>query len=230
VRLGFAHCFDWNTYITDVYHGYAVQPSNPIVQGLPFADPNVPKYTYDLKKAEEYFKKAWGGKVWSTGFKMTIMYNTGNEPREVACQIIEENVEKLNPKFQIDIRNVDWGNYLNTMVAQKLTMFIIGWVADFADPHNFVYPFMHSNGDFARWQSYSNPEVDKLIETGIGTLDAAKRKEVYAKLARIYYEQVPSFQVVQPLYREHMRDWISGFVFNPVKEDMLYYYDLRKGY
>ncbi|MGQ9617035.1 MAG: ABC transporter substrate-binding protein [Spirochaetota bacterium] len=230
VRLGFAHCFDWDTYIKDVYHGFAIQPASPIVDGLPFRDPNTPKYSYDLKKAEEYFRKAWGGAVWEKGFKMTIMYNTGNEPREIACQMIEENVESLNPKFQIEVRNVDWGNYLNTMIAQKLTLFIIGWVADFADPHNFVYPFMHSNGDFAKWQSYSNPEVDRLIEEGISTVDPARRKEIYYRLARIYYEDIPSFQVVQPLFREHMRDWITGYIYNPVKEDMLYCYDLKKGY
>ena len=230
IRKAFAYSFDYDTYIKDVYLGFAIQPPSPIVKGLPFYNPNSPKYHFDLNEAKKHFQMAWDGKVWEKGFKMTIMYNTGNETRQVACQMIEENVESLNPKFQIEVRNVDWGNYLNAMIAQKLTMFIIGWVADYADPHNFVYPYMHSNGDFAKWQSYSNPEVDKLIEEGIRTLDPEKRREIYYRLAELYYEDVPSFVVVQPIHREHMRDWISGFVYNPVKEDMIYYYDLKKGY
>jgi len=230
LRKAFAYSFDWDTYIEDVYLGYALQPASPIVKGLPFRNPEAPKYYFDLQEAERLFKLAWDGKVWEKGFKMTIMFNTGNETREVACQMIEENVESINPRFQIEIRNVDWGNYLNAMIAQKLTMFIIGWVADYADPHNFVYPYMHSNGDFAKWQSYKNPVVDQLIEEGIKTIDPEKRKQIYYRLEDLYYQDVPSFQVVQPLYREHHRDWISGFVYNPVKEDMIYYYDLRKGY
>jgi len=230
IRKAFAYSFDYDNYIKDVYLGYGIQPASPIVKGLPYRDPNTPKYHFDLQKAKEYFQKAWDGQVWEKGFKMTIMYNTGNEARQVACQMLEEAVESLNPKFQIEIRNVDWGNYLNLMIGKKLTMFLIGWVADFPDPHNFVFPYMHSHGDFAAWQSYNNPEVDKLIEEGIKTLNPAKRKEIYYKLARMYYDDVPSFQLVQSVERHHMRDWLSGYYWNPMRDVMEYFYIYKKGY
>ncbi len=230
VRKAFAYSFDYDGYIRDAYLGYGFQPASPIVKGLPFRNPNAPKYHFDLQKAKEYFQKAWDGKVWDKGFKMTIMYNTGNEARQIACQMIEEAVESLNPKFQIEIRNVDWGNYLNLMIGKKLTMFIIGWVADFPDPHNFVYPYMHSRGDFAAWQSYKNPEVDKLIEEGIRTLDPEKRRKIYYRLEELYYEDVPSFQLVQSVARHHMRDWLSGYYWNPMRDTMEYFYMYKKGY
>lgn len=230
IRKAFAYSFDYDNYIKDVYLGYGIQPASPIVKGLPYRDPNTPKYHFDLQKAKEYFQKAWDGQVWDKGFKMTIMYNTGNEARQVACQMLEEAVESLNPKFQIEIRNVDWGNYLNLMIGKKLTMFLIGWVADFPDPHNFVFPYMHSHGDFAAWQSYNNPEVDKLIEEGIRTLDPEKRRQIYYKLARIYYEDVPSFQLVQSVERHHMRDWLTGYYWNPMRDVMEYFYMYKKGY
>jgi len=230
LRKAFACSFDYDMYIKDAYNGNAFQPASPIVEGLPYRDPDTPKYNFDLNKAKEYFKKAWGGKVWENGFKLTISYNTGNAARQIACQMIEENVESLNPKFQIEIRNIDWGVYLNAMIAKKLTMFLIGWVADFADPHNFVVPYMDSEGDFSEWQSYNNPEVDSLIDEGIKSVDPAKRKDVYYKLARLYYEDVPSFQLVQSVERHHMRDWLSGYYWNPLKDVMEYFYMYKKGY
>ncbi len=230
LRKAFAYSFDYNTYIRDAFLGFAVQPASPIVEGLPFKDPDTPKYTFDLNKAKEHFMNAWGGQVWKKGFKMTILYNTGNERREIACQMIEENVESLNPKFQIEIQNVDWGNYLNMMIAKKCPMFVIGWVADFADPHNFVHPYMHSQGDFAGWQSYYNEGVDSLIEEGSMTVDPERRKEIYYRLARLYYEDIPSFQISQDQYRVFTRDWLSGFYWNPLTDQMMNFYMFKKGY
>lgn len=230
IRKAFAHCFDHETYLQDAFLGFAQTPSSPIVEGLPYRNADNPTYRYDLAKAEEYFKKAWGGKVWERGFKLTILYNTGNEQREIACQMIEENVESINQRFQIDIMNVDWGNYLNMMVQKKTPLFVIGWVADFPDPHNFVHPYQHSQGTFAEWQSYNNPDVDSLISEGIKTIDPREREKIYYELARLYYEDVPGFQIYQQLYRVFVRDWIKGYYWNPVVDEMYYFYPLSKGY
>lgn len=230
LRKAFAHCFDHDTYVTDAFLGFATTPNSPVPQGLPYRDDSIPIYGFDLKKAEGYFKKAWNGQVWENGFKLTILYNTGNEQREIACQMMEENVESLNPKFQIEIMNVDWGNYLNMMVQKKCPLFIIGWVMDYPDPHNFVHPYMHSQGTFAEWQSYSNPAVDRLIEDGIKTVDTAKRKSIYFELERFYYDDVPGFQISQSLYRVHVRDWVNGYYWNPARDQEMYFYILSKGY
>jgi peptide/nickel transport system substrate-binding protein len=229
IRKAFAHSFDHETYIQDAFLGFAITPSSPIVEGLPYRNPQNPVYEYDLARAEEYFRQAWRGAVWERGFKLTILYNTGNEQREIACQMIEDAVESLNPKFQIEIMNVDWGNYLNMMVQKKTPLFIIGWVADFPDPHNFIHPYQHSQGTFAAWQSYSNAEVDRLISEGIKTVESEGRRRIYHELERLYFEDVPGFQINQSLYRVHLRDWITGYEWNPVLDQMYFFYPLSKG-
>jgi ABC-type oligopeptide transport system substrate-binding subunit len=37
-------------------------------------------------------------------------------------------------------------------------------LAGYADPHNFVYPFMHSNGYYGKFMALRNAEIDKLCE------------------------------------------------------------------
>jgi len=216
VRLGFAYSFDWKTYLKDVFHGEAVQPVGPIPEGIAYRNPEQETYYFDLEKAKEHFKKAWDGEVWEKGFKFTILYNTGNTQREIAARIFEENVESLNPKFKIEVRPVDWSAYLKEMVNKKLPLFIIGWLADYPDPHNFVFPFMHSSGTFSGWQGYKNPIVDKLIERGINTIDPEKRKSIYYQLQWIYHEDVPSVPLYQELVRHYERDWVHGWYYNPV--------------
>ena len=216
VRLGFAYSFDWKTYLKDVFMNEAVQPVGPIVEGLPYRNPKQETYYFDPEKAKEHFKKAWGGKVWEKGFKFTILYNSGNTQREIAARMIEENVEALNPKFKIEVRPVEWATYLKELVNHRLTLFIIGWLADYADPHNFVHPFMHSKGDFSAFQSYKNPVVDQLIEEGIKTVDPKKREQIYYQLQWIYYEDVPSVPLYQALLRHYERDWVHGWYYNPI--------------
>ena len=216
VRLGFAYSFDWETYLQDVFMGEALKPVGPIPEGIAYRNPEQETYYFDPEKAKEHFKKAWGGKVWEKGFKFTILYNTGNTMREIAARMFEENVEALNPKFKIEVRPVEWSTYLKELVNRRLTLFIIGWLADYADPHNFVHPFMHSQGDFSAFQSYHNPIVDELIERGIKTVDPEKRGQIYYQLQLIYYDDVPSVPLYQQLLRHYERDWVHGWYFNPI--------------
>jgi len=232
VRLAFAHSFDWETYLRDVFFGEAAQPVGPIPVGIAYRNPDQKTYHFDLKKAEEYFKKAWGGEVWNKGFKFTMLYNAGNTQRETAARMIEENVESLNPKFKIEVRPVEWANYVRDLVRKKLTLFLIGWVADYPDAHNFVYPFMHSRGDFSGFQSYKNPIVDEIIKRGIDTTDPKKRRALYYELQIIYYDDVPSVPLHQMLRRHYERTWMKGYYFNPVysSNDVgAYFYPLSKG-
>ncbi|HEC62373.1 MAG TPA: ABC transporter substrate-binding protein, partial [bacterium] len=142
------------------------------------------------------------------------------------------NVEALNSKFSIEVRPVEWATYLDELTANKLTLFILGWGADYPDPHNFVHPFMHTDGSFSAFQSYSNPAVDALIAEGIATVDPAKRQEIYYQLQAIYYEDVPSVGLYQPLERRYERDWVEGWYYNsvvPNSNTVSYLYSISKG-
>ena len=93
--------------------------------------------------------------------------------------MLAENIMSLNPKFQIEVRNVEWKDYLVKYRNFMYPIFLIGWGADYADPHNFLYTFMHSQGVYGRYMAYRNPEVDRLCDAGIATVDPAKRAAIY---------------------------------------------------
>jgi peptide/nickel transport system substrate-binding protein len=218
VRRAFIHAFDQNTYKRDVFHGLVIMPTSPNVKGLPY-HVDAPAYEFDLKKAAQYMKKAWGGKVWEKGFKMIITHNTGNEMREAAAHMLAENVMSLNPKFRIDVRNVEWKDYIVKIRDFQYPMFFSGWGADYADPHNFVYPFMHSNGYYGRFMALRNDEIDKLCEKGIKNVDPALRQEVYKRLQYIWYEDAIGIPVYQQIVVRAYRDYVHGFVPNAMFTD-----------
>lgn len=227
VRRGFSYAFDYEAILRDTFKGTAQRALGPIPPGMPGYDPNQPRYSHDLKKAEEHLRKAWGGQVWEKGFKFTMTYNTGAENREAACQILKKNVESLNPKFRIDLRGVDWASFLDKAQKHLMPLFARGWYADYPDAHNFIYAFYHSNGRYASAQAYSNKKMDALIEKAVGTVDARKRDELYRKILRLGFEEAPSITTVHPRGVYAMREWVNGFYDNAVFMG-IYLYPLSK--
>ena len=231
VRKGFAYAFDWDAYINDAMAGYGEQISSPIVKGIPYYKPDWPSYELDLAKAEEHLKAAWNGSLWENGFEMTLVYASGDITGKVACEILQSNLYEINPLFKINIQLMGWPVLLNEMVLGRLPMYLNGWQADYPDPHNFVFAYMHSKGTFANAQRYSSDTADDLIEQAISSSSHSERQTLYDQIAELYYDEVPSIMISQVLGVFFFRDWIQGFVHNPIRpayEDYAYY--LSKGY
>jgi len=241
VRRGFAHAFDYNYYLSTAYLGEGKQPATPVISGLKYCNALQAKYSYDLIKTEYYLKLAWGGvdvrsggpgqpvipedptqvipgALWINGMTFMVIYNTGNVVREIAAQMIANTINLLNPKFHLSPFGVQWDSvFLSQMRMSEFPLFVSGWTADFIpDPHDFVFPFMYSSGTFAAAQRYSNPSVDSLIEQGIQTTDGPGRELIYDTLQSMYYDDVPSVPIVQPIGRHWERDWMKGWYYNPL--------------
>ncbi len=231
VRKGFAYAFDWDTYVDQGLTGYGQQISSPIVEAIPYYRSNWPSYELDLVQAEEHLKAAWDGLLWETGFEMTLVYASGDISGKIACEILQNNLFEINPLFTVNLQLMGWPTILNDMALGRLPMYLNGWQADYADPHNFVFPYMHSRGTFAQAQRYSNEVVDDLIEQAISSSSHSERQTLYDEIAELYYDEVPSFMLSQLLGVLFFRDWIQGFVWNPIKPGYeMYAYYLSKGY
>ena len=226
VRKGFAYAFDWNTYIHVAMGGYGEQISSPIVDGIPYYNPDSPSYELDLAEAEEHLRVAWDGLLWENGFEMTLVYAAGDITGKTACEILQYNLYEINPLFKISIQLMEFPAMIAEVELGRLPMYLSGWTADYPDPHNFVFPYMHSEGAFAHAQRYSNELVDGLIEQAISSNNHSERQLLYNQIAELYYDEVPSIMISQFLGVFFFRDWIHGFAHNPIRpvyEDYAYY-------
>jgi peptide/nickel transport system substrate-binding protein len=218
VRLGFAYAWDSETFINQVLEGHGRSPVTPVPFGLPFKNEELEGYGHDMEKAEEHFRQAMGGDVWENGFQFEILYNEGNNIRQVASRLIAENVSKINDNFQIDTRAVPWPDFLDRIQTGTMPMFVIGWAPDYPDPDNFVTPFMHGQkGTFASWVNYNNERVNELIDEAGTTLNQEERREMYYELQQIYLDDVVGIMTHQPVEQRFYRDWVEGNFYNPMQ-------------
>ncbi|MGE5571638.1 MAG: ABC transporter substrate-binding protein [Bacteroidota bacterium] len=233
VRRAFNYAFDYDVYINEVALGQGSKPHGPVPAILPYCDKKQEWYPHDLKKAADEFKAAFGGELWNKGFKLTILYNTGNDNRKTAAEILESNIERVNSKFKVDVQGVQWATYLDKLRASALPVFFMGWHMDFPDAHNFVFPYMHSAGAFAGYCGedmikLAREEFDELIAKGISTTDQAARVKIYEALQRKAYAQAVALFYVDAQDQRIHRDWVKGFVFNPAYSANYDFYEVWK--
>lgn len=217
VRRGFAHAFDYAAYLRDGYKNRGTRSRGPIPLGVWGRNPEQPVSAYDLAQAAAHFRKAFGGQVWDKGFTLTVAYLEGRTDRELACSILKKGLETINPKFKLELRGILWSTYLSHFQAGKIPLVNTRWAMDFPDPHNSVYPFMHSSGRFAKVTGYRNPEADRLLDNAVGETDSKMRLEMYEELQKIAEKDLPAIFTVDTYFLRVSRSWVKGWDYNPVQ-------------
>lgn len=219
VRRAFAYSFNYQQYIQDVQKGQGMQRTMLLPDSFPGYDPKVKKYTYDAKMAAAYFKKAWGGQVWSNGFTLTANYRASNVASQTAMEILKKNIEALNPKFKINIQAKQWSEMIKDANQGKEAMIIIGWVPDYADPDNFLYTFYSSNGFYFPRSQFKDAQIDKWLDQARATTNVSLRNRLYSLVGQRAYEQSPYILMpagVNFLYFRDNLQGVSANTYNPM--------------
>jgi peptide/nickel transport system substrate-binding protein len=222
VRKAFNYCFDWDTFIKEVYNGEASQAFGPIIQGQLGYEATQAHYSLDLNKCAEEFKAAGlksadGKSLWDTGFLVQYVFPTGTEESRSAGEILENNLSKVNSKFKMEIVNEEWPALLKDLTDGRLPMVAIGWYQDFNDPHDWALPYLGTGGAFSSAQAFPKDmqaQFDQAILEAAQTTDPAARAKIYSKLQNMSYENAVDIFTVQPLGRRYEQSWVKGWYYN----------------
>jgi peptide/nickel transport system substrate-binding protein len=226
VRKAFQHCFDWDTFINDVFLGAALKPYGPVLIGFPTANPKNPQYALDIKKAEAYFKKACGGKLWDSGFKFTAVYSTGSTHRQRALEILKYNIESINPKFKVDLASLPWAAFVGAIKERRLPLTLFGILPDVIDPYLPLFEHMHSSGGYAEWGGYidlAKKKYDPLIDELGRNYDPQRRQELSHELQKMAYDDSLAIFHFQAVEHIAMRDWLKGYYSGPFPFNLDFY-------
>ena len=227
--------------IDQVFNGEAEQNYGPVIDGELGYDPNQAHYTLDLTKCADEFKAASvksadGKSLWDTGFTAQFVYLAGDASGKAAAEIMQTTVAKVNPKFKISLVEEPFAEEVNEINSGRLPFFNLGWVEDFHDPHDWVFPYLASNGAYSGSQHFPKAlqdQLDALIVQAVSSTDTATRVKLYRQLQNMAYENALDIFGVQPLWRHYEQSWIHGWYWNPLiyGSNMAgsYFYGLSKG-
>ncbi len=227
VRLAFAHSFDYDKAIETYFAGGAIQPNGVIPQGMFGYDASVPLYDYNLTAAAQFLNGAVAnnvtGDTWGeTGFTITLMYNAGNEWRALECQLLKEGLEQLEPlgyvegMITVNVLALEWPDYLDTLRVKGLPVFFLGWAPDYADPDDYVNPFIHGSGTYAQRCGFDNATLTVMCEEAASELNETQRALDYYDISMAVYDNCYYIWTAQATNFHVERTWTNGYYYNPM--------------
>ena len=236
VRKAFSQCFDFKSFISQVYPDtVAVQAAAIMLPGEPGYDVNAPHYTYDPAQCKAAFqastlKSADGKSLWDTGFRFTMAYNTGNTNRQTIALIFQQDLQEVNPKFKIDIEALPWPSFLADAHANKTPVFLVGWQEDFPDPQDWLVPYASTGGTYTTYAHVPaaiTATFDKLMIAGVKETDPVKRDAIYKQFNQAFHDQAIEMPLVNTTKNWYTQRWDNGMYSNPLY-GWLYYYPFSK--
>jgi hypothetical protein len=191
-------------------------------------------YQYNLALANATFNTIYNGTAYlkDVGFTILICYNSDSPTRVAMASLLADPVKgipSLNSRYKVLTFAIPWGQYLYAAEYGEMPLWILGWLADYPDAHDFSYPFYQSTGTFSGSQMYANATIDDLVNTAGASTNATERQILYNRLERGVIADDPSVMVDQPVGRHFQRDWMCGWYYNQILPGG-YFYPQWKAY
>jgi peptide/nickel transport system substrate-binding protein len=231
VRRAVNHLMDWSRVISEAYGGEAIRSLGPIPAGMLGYDAAQPSYAYNLTLAAAELQQAWGGAVWSQGLSMTLAYREDDVVSQAVVETLAENLGALNPAFHVGVVGLSRNDLLAYTRTRRLPVYPGGWMEDYHHPHEWVWPFLHSRGFYAEYQSFP-PDLtailDGLIEGCAALLDPGAAQVCYEAIQNTAYTSAAAAFGVQRLTRSYVRTEVQGYLYNPARPTYPVYYLLSK--
>ncbi len=198
VRQAISYAIDKEEIVKGVLFGLGVPATGPYKPDAWFYNPNVKRYPYDPERAKELlFEAGWrdvdgDGVLEKDGrkFEFTVITNQGNLSRLLTAQIIQRRLSQVG--IRMHIRTVEWTAFIHEFVdKRRFEAVILGWTTG---PEPDLFDIWHSSKiepPGLNFISYSNPEVDELLEKGRRIFDRERRKKIYFRFQEILAEDQP---------------------------------------
>ena len=113
---------------------------------------------------------------------------------------------------EVEIQQVEWATYLQDLNADKFQAYGgSGWQADYPDPQDFLDILFHTDSK-QNHTSYSNPELDAILEQARIEPDVERRVELYHQAENIIVQDAPLLPLWYTgeqyvLIKDHIEDY-----------------------
>ena len=245
LRKCFAYLFNYEAAIDAIARGWGFQARGFIPQGMFGHDSSYWLEHYDIDEAVAWWNQAMNQPGFVDAINdmegyidvyyvhgVDILYQTSLLIKDGFAEVITDaNANKTGINVpEVRLNEYNWPTFLTKQQDKEMTMWFIGWSPDYADPDNYAWPFVHSQGAFMMPTGYCNSTVDNWITQAKQSTNTAERLVLYGKIQeQVAYDQ-PSIYMYQPREFRVWRSFLmgSGLEWNPMHT--YYWYHIHKDY
>ena len=167
VRQAFNHALDREKIANVTLKKTVIKAEGILPPGMPGRSDKVKGLDFDVSRARQLVAESSYRDV--RNFPEIVLSLSGN--RTEAPPEINAIVAMLRQSLGVEVRvrQFDRNSFMDAMARRRnqFQIFFYGWLADYADPQNFLDVLFHSKSAENGCQ-YTNPEVDRLLERARG--------------------------------------------------------------
>ncbi len=203
VRQAFARAIDKDKIISRVLKDMERRADGILPPGLPGYNEQFQGLSFDVAKAKELIAESkYGSAAGLPAITLTMSGRSQNIPDTVQALIQEW---KDNLGVQVSVRQLEPETFSYIVKQERDEMILQGWMADYADPENFLDVLFHSQSQ-ANDSGYGNAEIDRLLERARVEQDADKRLKMYQDIEQKLVEDAAAiplwfgndYQLIKP--------------------------------
>ena len=176
LRKAIAYAIDPQSVVDTVLEGISTVANGPMPSTMPGYDKDLKAPTYDLAKAKDYLAKA--GYPDGKGLPVIQYAYNFNQGNQKTAEAFQGQLKAIG--IQTNLKNMEWGSYIQALQTGDSQMFRLAWSADYPDPDDFLR-ILYSKTQFGSNNEtfYSNPEVETLLTQALAETDTIKRMAIY---------------------------------------------------
>ena len=201
-----------------------VTPAKGILPpGMPGYNEGLEGLPYDPDEARRILDEA-GGPALFDGVSI-LTPGAGASPSDVLEAIVALWEQDLGITVTIEqeesgifFRDIKEGNY---KIASQ------GWIADYQDPHNFLDLQFHSQSPINDTK-YSNPDVDRLLESARSEANSEERLRLYQEAEQIIVQEAPWIPLSHSKGSVLIKPYVKGYVVPPFVIPNLRYVSIER--
>jgi ABC-type transport system substrate-binding protein len=180
VRQAMAYALDRDAYNKAINRGLYKIANTPFGTGLAPHEQVDGYPTFDPVKAKQLVED------YSKPIKIKLVVSAAPASM-LAGQALQQMWKKVG--IETELVPTEAAQAIKNAFAHDYQVMLFRWAGG-TDPDKNVYQFFHSKGSI-NLVKFNDPQMDKLLEAGRATTDAAERLKIYRQVSNILAKQLP---------------------------------------
>jgi len=120
-----------------------------------------------------------------------------------------------NLGVDVQVRQLESENFVYHLMEEKDEMFMLAWVADYPDPHNFLDNLFHTGAENNIFD-YHNPGLDVLLDQAGIEQDEEARLMMYQQAEQEIVDEAPCLPLCFGRNYVLVKPYVKGYKLGPL--------------
>jgi len=218
IRRAFSHAVDKDRLVSLVFKDTMQRADGILPSGLPGFNNDLTGIEYDVPKAKALIAASKYGDV----SKLPPISITTSGWGGLISQELEAIVYQWreNLGVEVTVRQLEPEPFLYHLKEEKDEMFLMGWVADYPHPQDFLEILFRSGAE-SNFSEYSNAEVDALLKMAGTEADIERSLALYQQAEQKLVEDAACLPLFFSKNYVLSKPYVRGYSLSPMGFAML---------